>query len=435
MQVDSLIFAPWMITVDESASVLSNHVLAIKDYQIVAIEPAEKASHFTATHEYHLDNHILMPGLVNLHGHSAMTLLRGMADDLALMDWLNNHIWPAEGKHVSLPFVYDGTLLAMAEMLRGGTTTINDMYFYHTPVAKAALRMGMRTFVGCTILDFPTNFAQNADEYLVHALNTKVAFYGDHLVQFTLAPHAPYTVSDETFKKVVAAAEKNDMLIHCHIHETADEVSGSLKEHGMRPLARLEKLGVLQNRLIAAHMVHVNDEEIALSAKYGVNVAHNPASNMKLASGFAPVQKMMDAGINVSLGTDGAASNNKLDMISDMRLAALIAKGFSGSPTDIPAPEAIKMATINGAKALGMGDKIGSLEVGKFADMIAIDVSAPELQPMFDPISHVVYAASRENVTHTWVNGRNVLKDRQFTQFDLNGLLETVKMWQGKIAS
>lgn len=431
--IDTVIFARWIVPMDDAPTVLENHALLMNGRTIEAIVPQEKAKDIQAASVLHLNHHILLPGLINLHGHSAMTLLRGLADDLALMDWLNHHIWPAEGKHVNGDFVYDGTLLAMAEMLRGGTTTVNDMYFYHAAVGKAGLRMGMRTFVGCSILEFPTNYAGNAREYIDKALAERAPFYGDDLVRFVLAPHAPYTVSDETFRQVVDYAEREDMLIHCHIHETEDEVSGSLKEHGVRPLARLDKLGMLNPRLIAAHMVHLTEEEIALVAKRGIHVAHNPASNMKLASGFAPVQALLNAGVNVGLGTDGAASNNKLDMLSDMRLAALIGKGWSRNPTDLPAYQILKMATINGARALHIEDKVGSLQVGKRADVIAVNVEQVETAPMFDAISHLVYAAGREQVSHAWVNGRLLLNERRLTSINENDIIALVAKWQKTI--
>lgn len=429
------IFAPYIITMNDDCPVLENHAVIIKGREILDILPNEQAKNIPTNQALHLENHALMPGLVNLHGHSAMSLLRGFADDLALMDWLNNHIWPAEGKNVSDAFVYDGSLLAMAEMVAGGTTTINDMYFFNAAVAKAGLLSGVRTFVGCTILEFPNAYAQNADEYIVKGLNERTPFYGDDLIRFVLAPHAPYTVSDATFRKVVDLAEKYDMLIHCHIHETNDEISGSLKEYGVRPIERLNQLGVINSRLIAAHCVHLTDEEIALFAEKGASVAHNPASNMKLASGFAPVVKMLQNGVNVGLGTDGAASNNKLDMFAEMRLAALIAKGFSGSPTDLTAYETLKMATVNGAKALHMDDKIGSLKKGMRADMIAVDLSEIATQPVFNPISHIVYAADRSQVDFVWVNGEMLLKNKQFTRIDLAAIKAKARFWREKIAN
>ncbi|MCW3479788.1 TRZ/ATZ family hydrolase [Neisseriaceae bacterium JH1-16] len=432
-QFDSLIFARWMITVETDGEVLENHAIALKDGRIAAILPAAEARQLSAAEVIELDRHVLMPGLINLHGHSAMTLLRGLADDKALMDWLNNHIWPAEGRHVRDEFVFDGSLIAMAEMLRAGTTTINDMYFYHGAVARAGLSAGMRTFVGCSILEFPTNYGVNADDYIAKGMAERQEFLGEERVTFTLAPHAPYTVSDDTFRKVVTLAEQEDMLIHCHIHETAEEVAGSVEQYHQRPLARLNALGVLSPRLVAAHMVHLNDEEIELAAKYGVSIAHNPTSNMKLASGIAPVQKLLSAGVNVGIGTDGAASNNKLDMLAETRMSALLAKVGTLDPTAVPAATAIRMATLNGAKALGIDDQVGSLRVGKQADLIAVDLAAIETAPAFDPISHIVYAAGREQVSHSWVAGECLLKERVLTRLNLADLLAKGEDWRGRI--
>ncbi|OWY39241.1 N-ethylammeline chlorohydrolase [Xenophilus sp. AP218F] len=430
---DKIITARWIITVETDGEVLENHAIALKDGRIAAIIPATQAAALEADERVDLPNHALMPGLVNLHGHSAMTLLRGLADDKALMDWLTNHIWPAEGRHVRDDFVFDGSLLAMAEMIRGGTTTINDMYFYHGAVARAGLTSGMRTFVGCSILEFPTNYANNADDYLNKALAERRQYLGEELVSFTLAPHAPYTVSDDTFRKVVTLAEQEDMLIHCHIHESQDELNNSVKEHKQRPLARLKALGLLSPRLIAAHMVHLSEDEIELVARHGVSIGHNPASNMKLASGIAPIAKQLAAGINVGIGTDGAASNNKLDMLAETRLAALLAKVGSMDPTVVPAATAIRMATLNGANALGIGDKVGSVKVGKQADLIAIDLSEIETAPAFDPISHVVYAAGREQVSHVWVKGRALLNRRKLTTLDEAAIKANAEDWRNRI--
>lgn len=430
---DQLITARWIITVEQDGVVLENHAVAIADGRIAAILAPERIAAADAAERIELGNHVLMPGLVNLHGHSAMTLLRGMADDKALMDWLQNHIWPAEGKHVSDQFVFDGALLAMGEMFRSGTTTINDMYFFHDAMARAGLQAGMRTFVGCSILEFPTAYGQNADDYIAKGLADAANYKGNELITFTLAPHAPYTVSDDTFRKVVALADEHDMLIHCHIHETMDEVNGGVAEHGVRPLARLDKLGMLSPRLIAAHMVHLTDEEIALCAERGVAIAHNPTSNMKLASGIAPVQKLLDAGVTVGIGTDGAASNNKLDMLSETRMGALLAKVGTLNPVAVPAATAIRMATQQGANALHIGDKVGSVTVGKQADLIAVDLAQIETSPNFDPISHIVYAAGREQVSHVWVNGRNVLRERQLTTLDETALKARADEWRVRI--
>jgi len=430
---DLIITARWMITVENDGEVLENHSVVINDGKITAILPATQAANLAATRRIQLDSHVLMPGLINLHGHSAMTLLRGLADDLALMDWLTKHIWPAEGQHVRDDFVFDGALLAMAEMIRGGTTTINDMYFYHGAMARAGLASGMRTFVGCSILEFPTNYAVNADDYISKGLAERGEFLGEDLITFTLAPHAPYTVADETFRKVVTLAEQQDMLIHCHIHETSGEVSDSLSQHHQRPLARLKNLGLLSPRLIAAHMVHLSPDEIELAALHGLSVAHNPSSNMKLASGIAPVPQLLAGGVNVGIGTDGAASNNKLDMLAEMRLTALLAKVGTQDPTVVPAASAIRMATLNGARALGIDDKVGSIVLGKQADLIAIDLSALETAPTFDPISHLVYAAGREQVSHVWVKGQELMSARKLNTLNESSLKAKADDWRRRI--
>lgn len=424
----------YLIPVEPKATVLVAYSLIMQSGKIIALLPEAEARlrYQDATH-IELKEHALTPGFINLHAHSAMSLLRGLADDLVLMDWLNHHIWPAEKKHVSDEFVLDGTLYAMAEMIRGGTTTVNDMYFHHQAVAKAGLQAGMRTIVGCSVLEFPTGFAQNAGEYLIKAIEAKAAFANQEGIDFRLAPHAPYTVADDTFRKIIELSEKYDIGIHCHIHETADEVNDSLKQHGMRPLQRLYQLGLLSNRLIAAHMVHADDDDIVLLSKTGVHIAHNPASNLKLASGFARIQAMRVAGINVGIGTDGAASNNKLDLLGDLRLAALLAKAQSNDPTALDAHSALEMATLSGAKALGMEDRIGSLIAGKQADVIAIDLSSIETQPVFDPVSQIIYAAGREQVSHVWVNGQCLMENRQLTTLAESDLLAKAKWWQARI--
>ncbi|MBI3283425.1 MAG: TRZ/ATZ family hydrolase [Burkholderiales bacterium] len=426
----------YLIPVEPRATVLSEHALVMQGEKILDILSSQQAQQrYPAVQHLQLKEHALLPGLVNLHTHAAMSLLRGLADDLALMDWLNQHIWPAENQHVSDEFVFDGSVLAMAEMLRGGTTTINDMYFHHEAVARAGLHSGMRTVVGCSVLEFPTAYAKNADDYLAKAMAAQAAFTGQAGVAFRLAPHAPYTVSDDTFRKIIALAERHQLGIHCHIHETRDEIDGSLSQYGVRPLQRLHDLGLLSARLIAAHVVHADDSEIALLARQGVHVAHNPASNLKLASGLARVHAMQGAGVNVGIGTDGAASNNKLDLLGDLRLAALLAKAESANPTALNAAAALEMATLSGAKALGLDEQIGSLLPGKQADLIAIDLSAIETQPVFDPISHIVYAAGREQVSHVWVRGKCLMQERQLTTMQLGLLQEKARWWQRRIAA
>ncbi|MDP3482317.1 MAG: TRZ/ATZ family hydrolase, partial [Sulfuricella sp.] len=328
--VDTLIDARWIIPVEPARQTLSRHSIAITDGVIRDILPTGEAhAKYSAKQHFRLDDHVLIPGLINLHTHAAMSLLRGLADDLPLMDWLNNHIWPAETKFVSPEFVRDGTLLACAEMLRGGVTCFNDMYFFPAAAAQAALSAGMRAAIGIIVVDFPTAYAADADDYLSKGLAVRDEFRGEPLLSFTLAPHAPYTVSDKTFAKVLTYAEQLDLPIHIHLHETHDEIEESLKQYGVRPIERLHRLGLLGPNLIAVHMVQTNTEEIRLLAEHGCHVAHCPSSNLKLASGIGPVMEKLEHDINVGLGTDGAASNNRLDMFAEMRLAALLAKGQS----------------------------------------------------------------------------------------------------------
>ncbi|KAF0813662.1 5-methylthioadenosine/S-adenosylhomocysteine deaminase [Andreprevotia sp. IGB-42] len=425
----------WLIPV-EDRTVLANHALVITGSEIAAVLPAADArARYPDAEVVQLPEHALLPGLINLHAHSAMTLLRGYADDLALMTWLNEHIWPAEGKHVSDEFVFDGTQLAIAEMIRGGTTCANDMYFHHGAVARAALSSGFRMMVGCSILEFPTPYASGADAYIQKALACIDEFKGEQLVGFTLAPHAPYTVSDATFSRVITLADELGIGIHCHIHETQDEIAGSLKEHGVRPLERLAGLGLLSGQLVAAHMVHMSDAEIGLVARRGAHISHNPASNLKLASGFARVADQLAAGINVGIGTDGAASNNKLDMFAELRLAALLAKGQSGNPEALPAWQALEMATIHGARALGWEEHIGSLKAGKAADVIAVDLSALGTQPCFDPVSHLVYAVDRNQVSHVWINGELQLADGELTRIRLPQVAARAQHWKNRISA
>lgn len=348
---------------------------------------------------------ILCPGLVNAHCHAAMTLMRGAADDLPLMDWLQKRIWPMEGELVDPTFVRVGTTLAAAEMLLGGTTTCADMYFYPEDAARAFVSMGMRAQLAMPVIEFPTRYASDADRYLALALEARDALKGEALLSFALGPHAPYTVSDATFQRVVAYAAELGLPIHTHLQETATEVDESLAKHGERPAKRLERLGVLSPDFVGAHGVHLNAEDIARLAKNAGNIVHCPSSNLKLASGIAPITALVKAGVNVAIGTDGAASNNRLDMFEEMRLAALLAKLQANDASAFPAEAAFRAATINGARALGLQDAIGSIEVGKQADFIAVSLDTVGMQPMFDALSHLVYVASRADVSHVWVNG------------------------------
>lgn len=434
--IDTLIDARWIVPVAPQQTILSRHSLAIRDRKIVALLPTEEAhGSFQAKRHVQLKNHLLIPGLINLHTHAAMTLLRGLADDLPLMEWLNDHVWPTESRFTSPEFVHDGTQLACAEMIRGGVTCFSDMYFYPDAAANAALQAKMRAVLGMVIAEFPTPYAADADDYLSKGLAARDAYRDEPLIKFILAPHAPYTVSDTTFAKVLTYSEQLDLPIHLHLHETHDEVEDSLKQYGVRPMERIHRLGLLSPNLITVHMVQLNKDEIRLLAEHGCHVAHCPTSNLKLASGIGPVVEKLEHDVNIGLGTDGAASNNRLDLLAEMRLAALLAKGQSRKASALPAFEALQMATLNGARALGLDHLIGSLEPGKAADVVAIDFSAPELEPCYDPISHLIYAAGREHVSHVWVNGEMLLDQRRLTTLDEGDIQARTARWQERIRS
>jgi 5-methylthioadenosine/S-adenosylhomocysteine deaminase len=404
--------------------------------RIVAVLPtAEAERSYDAAKRVNLPDHALIPGLVNLHTHAAMTLLRGLADDLPLMEWLKDHVWPAEAKHVSAEFVYDGTLLACAEMLRGGITCFNDMYFFPEAAGRAALAAGMRAALGIIALEFPTSYAADANDYIAKGLAARDELKEEPLLSFCMAPHAPYTVSDKTLAKVVTIAEELDLPIHVHVHESRHEIEDSLAQHKVRPLERMGALGMLGPRLIAVHAVHVTDNEIDTLARHGASVAHCPSSNLKLASGLAPVAAMLARGVNVGIGTDGAASNNRLDLLEETRIAALLAKAVADDAQALPAHQALAAATLGGARALGLEALVGSLVPGKFADLCAIGFGEPELTPCYDPVSHLVYSAGRAQVSHVWVAGEIRLEQGKLVGFDNRSLNNRILLWQNKLAT
>ncbi|MGZ5148800.1 MAG: TRZ/ATZ family hydrolase [Burkholderiales bacterium] len=432
---DTIIDARWIIPVEPSGVVLDNHSLVVTAGALVALVPtADIASAYTARRRVTLDDHVVIPGLVNLHTHAAMTLLRGLADDKALMDWLRNHIWPVEARMVSPAFVHDGTLLACAEMLRGGITCFADMYFFPEAAAQAALQAGMRASMGIIVIEMASPYASDAGDYLAKGLAMRDAFSDEPLVSFCMAPHAPYTVSDSTLERVATYAAELDIPIQIHLHETKTEIQESVSSHQVRPIQRLERAGLLGPALIAVHAVHLEPHEVASLARHGCSVAHCPSSNLKLASGVAPVSAMLQEGINVGLGTDGAASNNRLDLLTEMRHAALLAKVASADPTALAAHEALHMATLAGAKALGLAERIGSLVPGKRADVTAINLSAIELSPCYDPASHIVYAAGREHVSHVWVDGELRVEERRLHGIDEREVRLNAAHWKDKIA-
>ena len=434
MNIDALICARWIIPVEPDNTLYENYAIAIANRKIVALLPAAEAqTRYQAAEVHHLDRHALIPGLINSHTHAAMTLFRGIADDLPLMEWLQQHIWPAEQKWISPEFVADGTRLAIAEMLRGGTTCFNDMYFFPEHSAEAALNAGMRAVIGLIMLDFPTPWARDPQEYFEKGEHVHDRFKHNPLIQTAFAPHAPYTVADAPLKKIGMLAEELDLQIHIHLHETATEIKQSLEQYGKRPLARLHELGLLSNRLVAVHMTQLDPADIDLVTKYGVHIVHCPESNLKLASGFCPVAELTAAGINLATGTDGAASNNDLDMIGEMRTTALLAKGIAHDSSVVPAHQALRMATINGARALGIETLTGSLQPGKEADIAAIDLEQLETQPLYDPVSQIVYASSRSQVTDVWVAGKHLLRNRELTTISEDQIRNGAAIWQQKL--
>lgn len=423
-----------MIPVEPARTVLPGHAVAMAGGRILDVLPARQAlERYPGARRIELSRHVLIPGLVNLHTHAAMALLRGLADDRALMDWLQNHIWPVETRLASPDFVRDGTLLACAEMLRGGVTCFNDMYFFPEAAARAALAAGLRAALGIIVIEMPSPYAADAQDYLSKGMAMRDELRNEPLLSFCIAPHAPYTVSDRTFERIAMLQGELDLPLHIHLHETEDEIRQSLVRHGVRPLARLRCLGLVDASLIAVHALHLTDEEGALLAQAGCHIAHCPSSNLKLASGLHPPSRLLTLGVNVGLGTDGAASNNRLDLFSEMRLAALLAKGTSGDPTALPAHAALEMATIRGARALGLDGHIGSLVPGKAADLVAVDFASLELAPCYDPASHLVYAAGREHVTHVWVGGEPVVEEGRLTRLDARELAAKAAYWKDRV--
>lgn len=436
MIVDSLIHARWIIPVEPESVTYEYHSLVIDKGRIIDLLPTEIARQkYQGTTTTHLDKHALLPGFVNCHTHAAMTLMRGIADDLPLMEWLQNHIWPLEQKWMSEAFVRDGTDLAIAEMILGGTTCFNDMYFFPDITAQQAVHYGLRACIGLVVIDFPTIWAENSAAYIAKGLEIHDQLRHQPLITTSFAPHAPYTVSDEPLQKIRVLADELEIPINIHLHETLHEVQQAQADSGQRPIQRLNHLGLINPSLIAVHMTQLTESEIGLFAETGAHIVHCPESNLKLASGFCPVARCLSAGINVALGTDGAASNNDLDMIGEMRTAALLAKTVAQDASSVPAMTALRMATINGAKALGLEQEIGSLTVGKFADVIAIDLDHLETQPVFSPVSQIVYAANRHQITDVWVAGRQLLKQRQLTTVNLDMLRQRIAEWRDKLKS
>lgn len=434
--VDLLVEAGWVVPVEPHGVVLAGHAVAVRGGEVVALLPsAEARARFDAAEVVSRPGAVLMPGLVNAHCHNPMTLLRGVADDLPLMTWLQEHIWPVEGQVIGPEFVADGIELAVAEMLRGGTTACAENYFFPDVQASTYSRLGFRALVGLPVIDFPTAWARTQDEYFDKALEVHDNWRRDPLVSLCFVPHAPYTVNDAGFARVRMLADQLDLPVHCHIHETAHENAEAMKQHGMRQLARLDRLGLVNDRLMAVHMTDLTEAEIALCAARGVSVVHCPESNLKLASGFCPVAKLQAAGVNLAIGTDGCASNNDLDMFGEMRTAALLAKGVSGDASALDAASTLRAATLGSARAMGLGERIGSIEPGKQADLVLVDMDPLETQPLFHPISQLVYATGRHQVSDVWLAGRRRVADGRLVDIDIDALRAKARRWRERIAA
>jgi 5-methylthioadenosine/S-adenosylhomocysteine deaminase len=432
MHADLRIDTRWLLPMTDDAPVLENHSVFVTDGRIVLVQPTEAAGP-EAAERIVLDQHALLPGYINAHGHAAMSLFRGLADDLPLMTWLQDHIWPSEAKWVDSAFVYQGTQLAIAEMLRCGTTTFADMYFYSADSIDAALNAGIRTVSFTPVLDFPTNFAQNADEYIRKTMDVHNKYRHQPLAHIGIGPHAPYTVSDVPLKEIAALANQTGMPVQIHLHETAFEVQQSIEERGIRPTQRLAELGFLNESVSCVHMTQIDEIDIKLLQQTGASVVHCPESNLKLASGFCPVENLIQAGVNVGIGTDGAASNNDLNIQGEMKTAAMLAKAVANDAAALNAMSALKMATINSARALRIDDVTGSIEVGKFADLQAVRLDALTQTPIYDPASQLVYTDSSRYTEYTWVAGKALLHSGRLTSIDEKAATENARLWQNKI--
>jgi len=434
--IDLLIEPRWLVPVEPHGVVLERHAVAVDGDRIVAVLPAAEArARYAAREHVSLGEHALIPGLVNAHTHNPMTLMRGLADDLPLMRWLREHIWPAEAKAIGPEFVRDGVELAVAEMLRGGTTCCNENYFFPDVQAATYRRCGFRAMVGLPLIEFPSAWAQSRDEYFDKGLAVHDEFRDEPLLGTSLAPHAPYTVANESFERVRVLADQLDLPVHLHLHETAHEVDESRREHGARPFARMQALGLVNDHLIAVHMTQLTDAEIAACAEAGASVVHCPESNLKLASGFCPAEKLRRAGVNLAIGTDGCASNNDLDLFGEMRTAALLAKALANDASAFDAASVLRAATLNGARALGWNERIGSIEPGKQADLVAVRLDEIETQPMYGVISQLVYAAGRHQVSDVWIAGRRKLRERALPDLDLAELRDKAQRWRERIAA
>jgi 5-methylthioadenosine/S-adenosylhomocysteine deaminase len=434
--VDLQIEARWIIPIEPQGVVLEGHAVVVDADRIVAILPVAAArEQFEARERVELGEHALIPGLINAHTHNPMTLMRGLADDLPFMVWLKDHVWPAEARVMGPEFVRDGVELAIAEMIRGGTTCCNENYFF-PDVQAATYRMhGFRARVGLPVIEFPTAWASSRDEYFDKALSVHDDLRGQALIGTAFAPHAPYSVSDESFERIHLLSDQLDLPVHLHLHETADEIRDSLRDYGMRPFARIKQIGLVNERLIAVHMTQLTEAEISDCAAQGVSIVHNVESNMKLLSGFCPAEAIRRAGVNLAIGTDGCASNNDLDLFGEMRTAALVGKLIANDAAAMSAASVLRAATLGSARALGWQDQIGSIEVGKQADLAAVNLGTIESQPIYNVVSQLIYAAGRHQVSDVWIAGARRLRNRQLTGMDTVEILAKAGRWRDRIAT
>lgn len=433
---DLLIEAGWVIPVEPHRVVLERHAIAVDAGNIVALLPIDDArTRFAAKERVELPHSVVLPGLVNVHTHNPMTLMRGLADDLDLMTWLRDHIWPAEGAVMSAAFCADGAEYAVAEMLRGGTTCCNENYFFPDAIAATYKRHGFRARVGLPVIDFPSAWASSSAEYFAKAEQVHDQYRRDPLIATSFAPHAPYTVSDDNFERIRMLSDQLDVPVHLHLHETAAEIEESLKQYGQRPFARVQRLGIVNASLLAVHMTQLNEGEIMACAEHGVSVAHCPESNLKLASGFCPAEALRKAGVNLALGTDGCASNNDLDMFGEIKTAAILAKAVANDAAAMDAASALRMATLGSARAMQLDDRIGSIEPGKAADLISLRLDNIESQPFYDLIAQLVYAGSRSQVRDVWIAGKRKLRDGELVDMDVQRLIATAGEWRDRIGA
>ncbi|MBB5206814.1 TRZ/ATZ family hydrolase [Chiayiivirga flava] len=433
---DLLIEAGWVIPVEPHGVVLERHAVAVASGNIVALLPiADARAAYAPRERVELPHSAVLPGLVNVHTHNPMTLMRGVADDLDLMTWLRDHIWPAEAAVMSAAFCADGAEYAVAEMLRGGTTCCNENYFFPDAIAATYKRHGFRARVGLPVIDFPSAWASSSAEYFDKAEDVHDQYRRDPLISTSFAPHAPYTVSDANFERIRMLSDQLDIPVHLHVHETAQEVADSIAQHGQRPFARLQRLGIVNSSLLAVHMTQLVDAEIAACAEHGVSVAHCPESNLKLASGFCPAEALRRTGVNLALGTDGCASNNDLDMFGEMKTAALLAKAVAGDAAAMDAASALRMATLGSAKAMALDHRIGSIEPGKAADLISVRLDSIEAQPFYDVIAQLVYAGARSQVREVWIDGVRKLRDGELVDMDTQRLIANARQWRDRIAA